>query len=94
MKSNKVLVTGAAGFIGYHVCKKLLEDNYFVIGIDNLNSYYDVRLKEERLKILKKLSAKKAIPFEYSNIRGFRTFHLIEYSFSHRLLKDILKEIS
>ena len=50
MNSNKILVTGAAGFIGYHVCKKLLEEGYSVIGIDNLNSYYDVDLKNARLK--------------------------------------------
>ena len=47
-----VLVTGAAGFIGFHLCLKLLSDNYIVIGIDSLNDYYDVKLKEERLKII------------------------------------------
>ena len=52
MNSNKVLVTGAAGFIGYHVCKSLLKDGYDVIGLDNLNSYYDVELKIARLKSL------------------------------------------
>lgn len=45
----KILVTGAAGFIGYHSCKKLIFDNHSVYGIDNLNSYYDVRLKLDRL---------------------------------------------
>jgi UDP-glucuronate 4-epimerase len=45
----RILVTGAAGFIGYHVCKRLLEDGYEVDGLDNLNDYYDVRLKEDRL---------------------------------------------
>lgn len=45
----KILVTGAAGFIGYHLCKKLVEENHDVYGIDNLNSYYDVRLKLDRL---------------------------------------------
>ncbi len=44
-----ILVTGAAGFIGYHVCQKLLQRQENVIGIDNLNHYYDVRLKEARL---------------------------------------------
>ena len=48
-----VLVTGAAGFIGFHTSKKLLEAGETVIGIDNLNHYYDVSLKHERLKILK-----------------------------------------
>lgn len=48
-----ILITGAAGFIGFHLSKKLLADNYTIVGIDNLNDYYDVSLKEDRLKILK-----------------------------------------
>ncbi|NWQ39589.1 NAD-dependent epimerase [Bacillus sp. EB106-08-02-XG196] len=47
-----ILVTGAAGFIGFHLSKRLLAENYHVIGVDNLNDYYDVRLKKERLKLL------------------------------------------
>ena len=50
---KKVLITGGAGFIGFHLSKKLLENGYQVIAIDNLNDYYDIRLKEERLNILK-----------------------------------------
>lgn len=45
----KVLITGAAGFIGYHVAIKLLERGDMVVAVDNLNDYYDVRLKEARL---------------------------------------------
>jgi len=45
-------VTGAAGFIGMHSAKKLLDEGHEVIGIDNLNDYYDVTLKEDRLKLL------------------------------------------
>jgi len=48
----KFLVTGAAGFIGFHTCKALLDRGHEVIGLDNLNSYYDVRLKQARLKQL------------------------------------------
>jgi UDP-glucuronate 4-epimerase len=48
----RVLVTGAAGFIGSHLAKKLLEKEYTVIGIDNLNNYYDVKLKRDRLEFL------------------------------------------
>ena len=44
----KILVTGAAGFIGYHVSERLLAQGHQVVGIDNLNDYYDVRLKEAR----------------------------------------------
>ena len=45
----KLLVTGAAGFIGYHLCRRLLADGHVVIGLDNLNDYYDVALKQARL---------------------------------------------
>lgn len=55
MDVNKVyLVTGAAGFIGYHLSKNLLEDGCRVIGIDNINDYYDVNLKYERLNQIKR----------------------------------------
>ena len=46
---ERVLVTGAAGFIGYHVSERLLDRGTEVIGLDNLNTYYDVSLKEARL---------------------------------------------
>ena len=48
----KLLITGAAGFIGFHLSQKLLEEEYQVIGIDNLNNYYDPGLKNARLEIL------------------------------------------
>ena len=51
-----VLVTGAAGFIGFHLCKRLIDDGVRVIGIDSLNDYYDLNLKEARLEILKSKS--------------------------------------
>src|SRR5512137_134419 len=49
-----VLVTGSAGFIGFHVSKKLLERGDRVVGYDNVNKYYDPSLKEDRLRILGK----------------------------------------
>jgi UDP-glucuronate 4-epimerase len=49
MKNNKIIVTGASGFIGMHICKNLLSDGYEVLGIDNMNNYYDPKLKEARL---------------------------------------------
>lgn len=49
MDSNNVLVTGAAGFIGFHVVKRLLADGHTVVGVDNLNDYYDPQLKRDRL---------------------------------------------
>ena len=54
---EKILVTGGAGFIGFHLTKRLLDLNYEVMAIDNLNDYYDVKLKEERLRILEKNSS-------------------------------------
>ena len=49
---KKVLVTGAVGFIGFHLTERLLSEGYSVVGIDNINSYYDVRLKYAKLPIL------------------------------------------
>ena len=49
---NKVLVTGAAGFIGFHLSKRLLDAKVSVVGVDNLNPYYDVKLKKDRLEQL------------------------------------------
>ena len=49
-----ILITGSAGFIGYHVTKKILNKNIKVIGIDNINNYYDINLKKNRIKDLKK----------------------------------------
>lgn len=50
LNSKLILVTGAAGFIGFHLCKRLLDRGEKVIGLDNLNNYYDVNLKIARLK--------------------------------------------
>ena len=52
----KVLITGAAGFIGYHMAQRLLAEGFEVYGIDNLNDYYDVNLKQDRLTQLKEKS--------------------------------------
>lgn len=49
----KIFVTGSAGFIGFHLCKRLLDDGHDVLGVDDLNAYYDVNLKKARLSILK-----------------------------------------
>lgn len=61
LKFKNVLVTGAAGFIGFHLADRLLKDGCQVIGVDNMNDYYDVSLKKDRLAIL-------------SNHKGFSFF--------------------
>ena len=59
----KVIVTGSVGFIGFHLCEKLLESNFEVIGIDNINTYYDPKLKNARLNNIKKHSKSKDFHF-------------------------------
>ena len=49
---KKYLITGCAGFIGTHLAMKLLDEGYHVLGIDNLNNYYDINLKKDRLGLL------------------------------------------
>ena len=53
---RKILITGSAGFIGFHLCKRFLQGNNYVFGTDNLNAYYDVELKKSRLDDLKKFA--------------------------------------
>ena len=53
MSDHPILITGAAGFIGFHLAGRLLKDGYRVVGLDNLNDYYDPVLKESRLDILR-----------------------------------------
>ena len=60
-----ILVTGAAGFIGFHLCKRLLEKKFKVIGIDNLNSYYDQDLKKSRIKELNDFSSDNGLNFNF-----------------------------
>ncbi|HIK13125.1 MAG TPA: NAD-dependent epimerase [Oscillatoriaceae cyanobacterium M33_DOE_052] len=81
-----ILVTGAAGFIGFHLTQKLLEIGYNVIGIDNLNTYYDINLKQARLALLEKqpmfqfsllnLSDKTAISEVFHRYQPHKVVHL------------------
>ena len=54
---SRILVTGAAGFIGFYLSERLLQNGHIILGLDNLNDYYDVNLKLSRLDILKQHSA-------------------------------------
>jgi len=58
-----IFITGSAGFIGFHLSKKLIENGYEVIGIDNLNDYYDLNLKLSRIKLLENISKRKNVNF-------------------------------
>ncbi len=98
-KANmKILVTGSAGFIGYHLSARLLEQGEDVVGIDNLNAYYDVKLKTDRLERLQKearfrfikldIANTEAIGSLFSSERFDRVFHMaaqagVRYSLTH-----------
>lgn len=62
---TRILVTGSAGFIGFHLVKKLLDNGYEVIGIDNINNYYDVKLKKSRLEEIQNFINKRSLNKKY-----------------------------
>lgn len=72
----KILITGCAGFIGYHLAKKLILKNIKVIGVDNINKYYDTKLKIARLKDLYKIN-KKCFSFFKVDIHNQKKFENI-----------------
>lgn len=74
-KQENILVTGAAGFIGFHLCKKLVDLGFEVTGLDNLNDYYDVNLKLDRLKEL-----------GFNKSQTERENEVVRSSYSNRLL--------
>ena len=71
----KILVTGCAGFIGFHLCDLLLKKkNILIYGVDNLNSYYSVEYKKKRLEILKK---NKRFVFKKIDLSNFKKLEII-----------------
>lgn len=69
---SQILVTGAAGFIGFHVAMRLLDRGDQVIGLDNINDYYDVRLKQARLAQLTSRERFRFVKLDLSNRQGMR----------------------
>ncbi|MHA1558286.1 MAG: NAD-dependent epimerase/dehydratase family protein [Alphaproteobacteria bacterium] len=80
-----ILVTGAAGFIGFHIAKTLLKQDEQVIGIDNLNNYYDVSLKKHRLKELQYFSN-----FKFYNIDISKRDFIEEFPIKHKNIDYII----
>ena len=94
----KVLVTGSAGFIGYHTSKRLLDSGHDVVGLDNLNDYYDITLKKDRTKLLQSydrfsfykinVEDQSAVELLFKNEPPQRVIHLaaqagVRYSIEH-----------
>jgi UDP-glucuronate 4-epimerase len=77
-----VLVTGAAGFIGYHVARRLLEQGRPVVGLDNLNAYYDPALKRARLQQLENLSGLSFLKLDLADRDGMAAL-FAKYRFEH-----------
>ena len=70
MADGPILVTGAAGFIGFHVAKRLLQDGRDVVGLDNMNAYYDPALKEARRKELEKSGRIRLVKLDLADRNG------------------------
>ncbi len=74
IKKNKILITGSAGFIGFSLARSFLESGYEIIGIDNINNYYSVKLKKDRLSILKKFKKFKFYKIDIRNKKKLLSF--------------------
>ena len=82
---KKILITGCAGFIGFHLTKFYLSKNYTIVGIDNINNYYDQKLKKDRVKLLNKLG-KKNFKFYKQNLINKNA---LEKIFKRHKIRDI-----
>jgi len=86
-----ILITGCAGFIGFHLSKRLISNGHRIYGIDNLNNYYDVNLKKKRIKILKELlNSKKNFVFKKIDISKYKLL----YSFLKNKKIDVVVNLA
>ncbi len=85
----KVLVTGACGFIGFHLCKKLLQYDYEILGVDNFSSYYDTFLKESRLIELNKILANGKFRILKEDIKNLEVLKEIFYDFKPDIVVNL-----
>lgn len=84
-KNKKILVTGAAGFIGFHLCEKLLNLGFDVVGIDNINDYYDVDLKYARLNELGVKRIEAEMFYENSSSVSYENFKFIRANLQDKI---------
>lgn len=77
-----ILVTGAAGFIGFHLCKRFLNAGYKVLGLDNLNNYYSVQIKKDRLSQLEQFTSFDFSPLSLEDAKGLEGL-FSKYCFTH-----------
>ena len=85
----KVLITGACGFIGFHICKKLIQNDYEVLGIDNFNSYYDTSLKESRLIELNNILTKGKFNILREDIKNLEVLKQTFYEFKPDIVVNL-----
>ena len=90
----KILITGAAGFIGFHLSKKILKERSHVIGIDNLNNYYDVNLKKNRVIKLNKYKNFQFYKLDLNQKQKTYTLNLRQSKRTYFLFLPIHRELS
>ena len=81
----KILISGAAGFIGFHLAKKLVSQGHTIVGIDNLNTYYEVQLKIDRLKELGVEIQLEELPLKKNREKDNFSFHQIDLTDEEKL---------
>ena len=89
LENHKIFVTGAAGFIGFGTVKRLLSENVEVIGIDNMNDYYNPLLKQKRIEIIKEFDKKKSFKFLRVNLEDTKKIDQIFQEFKPNIVINL-----